>query len=237
MTSNHVALIVGAGSGLSASLARRFAAEGMNIALAARSIDKLTGLTDNVGGKAYQCDAADPDQVAGLFSSVTEDLGAPELVGYNASRRVRGPITEIDPSEVKTALMTTVYGGFLVGQQAAKLMVPAGSGTILFTGASAGVKGFANSATFAMGKFGLRGLAQSMARELHPQNIHVAHVVIDGGILNPETGRGPVRAADQSGDDIWLLPDEIAETYFHLHQQHRSAWAWEIELRPWVEKF
>ncbi len=237
MGSSRVALIVGAGSGLSASLARRFSADGMKIALAARDIPKLDDLTALVDGRAYACDASDPGQVAKLFADVADQLGAPELVVYNASRRVRGAITDIDPAEVKTALMTTVYGGFLVGQQAARLMIPAGGGTILFTGASAGVKGFANSATFAMGKFGLRGLAQSMARELQPQNIHVAHVVIDGGILNPETGRGPVRAENEAAEDIWLIPDKISETYHHLHHQHRSAWAWEIELRPWVEKF
>lgn len=237
MNTDRVALIVGAGSGLSASLARRFAADGMKIALAARDEAKLADLISQVGGRAYQCDAAEPDQVSRLFDTVADDLGAPELVVYNASRRVRGPITDIDPIAVREALMTTVYGGFLVGQEAAKSMLKEGRGTILFTGASAGIKGFANSATFAMGKFGLRGLAQSMARELHPQNIHVAHVVIDGGILNPETGKGPGRGGDLQGDDIWLLPDEIAETYHHLHGQHRSAWAWEIELRPWVEKF
>ncbi|MFP6760473.1 MAG: SDR family NAD(P)-dependent oxidoreductase, partial [Rhodospirillales bacterium] len=162
------------------------------------------------------------------------DLGDPEVVVFNASKRVRGEITEIDVDEVRDAILTTCYGGFLVGQEAAKIMLKAGSGTIMFTGASAGVKGFPKSATFAMGKFGLRGLAQSMARELHPQNIHVVHVVVDGGIRSAEKNRIETQEDDP---DKWLDPDEIASTYWHLHTQHRSSWSWEIEVRPWVEKF
>lgn len=231
MADGEVALIVGVGSGLSASLARRFSREGMQIALAARNTDKLGGLVAEVGGRAWTCDAADADAVEALFRDVEGTLGAPNLVVFNASQRLRGAITEIDPETVRDAILVTAYGGFLVGQAAAKRMVPAGGGTILFTGASAGVKGFARSATFAMGKFGLRGLAQSMARELHPENVHVAHVVIDGGIANPE------RERPDRGSDGFLEPDAIAETYWHLHRQHRSAWAWEIELRPWVENF
>ena len=156
------------------------------------------------------------------------------MVVFNASARVRGPLVELDPEEVGKAIMTTAFGGFLVAQQAARRMLDAGKGTILLTGASAGVKGFPQSATFAMGKFGLRGLAQSMARELHPKNIHVGHVVVDGGIANPDRGR--TQGGDR-GEDAWLEPDAIAETYLHLHRQHRSSWSWEIEVRPWVEKF
>jgi NAD(P)-dependent dehydrogenase (short-subunit alcohol dehydrogenase family) len=234
MSDEQIAVIVGAGAGLSASLARKFAGAGMKIALAARDTGKLADLIAEVDAAAYTCDTSDPASVQALFSSVAKDLGTPEVVIFNASRRVRGEIAEIDPEEVREAILTTCYGGFLVGQEAAKLMLPAGKGTIMFTGASAGVKGFPKSATFAMGKFGLRGLAQSMARELHPQNIHIVHVVVDGGIRSVERGRTEDAGR---GDDAWLLPDAIADTYYHLHTQHRSAWSWEIEVRPWVEGF
>jgi NAD(P)-dependent dehydrogenase (short-subunit alcohol dehydrogenase family) len=170
--------------------------------------------------------------VAALFEAVVADQGVPDLVVYNASARARGPIAELDAEQVKNALLVSCFGGFLVGQAAARLMLARGAGSIQFTGASASVKGYANSAPFAMGKFGLRGLAQSMARELAPKNIHVAHFVIDGGIRQ---GDDP-RAADR-GPDGMLLPDEIARTYLHVHRQHRSAWTWEVELRPWQETF
>ena len=234
MDEQEVALIVGAGSGLSASLARAFSDQGMKIALAARNTEKLTDIAVETDAKLFCCDATNFEQVNNLFSNVVTELGTPNVVIFNASARVRGAITEINPDDVKEALLTTSYGGFLVGQAAAKLMVPKNRGTIFFTGASAGVKGFPMSATFAMGKFGLRGLAQSMARELHPQNIHVVHVVVDGGIRSAEKNRIETQEDDQ---DKWLDPDEIASTYWHLHTQHRSSWSWEIEVRPWVEKF
>ena len=232
MADQQVVVIVGAGAGLSASLARKFSGAGMKVVLAARNTEKLAELAAEVDAVAYACDTADPTSVQGLFKSVGDELGVPEVVVFNASQRVRGEITEIDPEEVRQAVLTTCFGGFLVGQEAAKLMLAAGRGTIMFTGASAGVKGFPKSATFAMGKFGLRGLAQSMARELHPQNIHVVHVVVDGGIRSADRDR-----VDGRGDDGWLLPEAIADTYSHLHTQHRSAWSWEIEVRPWVESF
>ena len=232
MAKKKIGLIVGAGLGLSASLARKFSGEGMKIALAARNTKKLSNLVDELDAAVYRCDTSDPKSVQDLFSSIETDLGDPEVVVFNASKRVRGEITEIDVDEVRNAILTTCYGGFLVGQEASKIMLKAGRGTIMFTGASAGVKGFAKSATFAMGKFGLRGLAQSLARELHPQNIHVVHVVVDGGIRSEEKGDLSGRAKDS-----WLLPDAIADTYYHLHTQHRSAWTWEIEVRPWVENF
>ena len=233
MADQERALIVGAGEGLSASLARLFASEGMSVALAARNADKLAGLADETGAKAYACDASEPGDVAALFASVTSDIGEPDVVVYNASNRARGPITDLDPEAVRTAIMISCFAGFLVAQGAAKQMVARGSGSILLTGASASVKGYPNSSSFAMGKFGLRGLAQSLARELQPQNVHVAHFVIDGGIA--KRGNDP-RAADR-GEDGMLDPDRIAETYLQIHRQHRSAWTWEIELRPWVEKF
>jgi len=233
MADGERALIVGAGSGLSAALCRLFAGEGMAVALAARDPGKLAGLTAETGARAYGCDVARPDQVEGLFEAVAGDLGDPGIVVYNPSRRARGPLVELDPEAVRAALLVTCYGGFLVGQEAARRMLAAGRGTILFTGASASVKGYARSASFAMGKFGLRGLAQSMARELAPRNIHVGHVVIDGGIQTlPEDPR-----AGQGEADALLHPDAIARAYLDLHRQHRSAWTWEIELRPWVETF
>jgi NAD(P)-dependent dehydrogenase (short-subunit alcohol dehydrogenase family) len=233
MPQQEIAVIVGSGPGLSASLARLFNKEGMKVALAARSVGKLDPLVRETGARAYPCDAGKPADVEALFESASKDLGTPTVVVYNASARVRGPLPELNPEAVRQTILITCFGGFLVGQAAAKRMIAAGSGTILFTGASASVKGYANSAAFAMGKMGLTGLVQSMARELQPQNIHVAQVVIDGGICNP--GR-PERASSR-GPDGCLDPDAIAETYLQLHRQHRSAWASHVELRPWSEKF
>jgi NAD(P)-dependent dehydrogenase (short-subunit alcohol dehydrogenase family) len=234
MAEREIALIVGTGPGLSASLARLFTKQGMTVALAARDAKKLDGLVKEIDGRAFPCDASSPKDVENLFDSMTKAVGEPNLVVYNASGRVRGPITELDPEEVRTTIMVTCYGGFLVGQAAAKRMIKAGRGTILFTGASASIKGFANSAAFAMGKLGLTGLVQSMARELQPQNIHVAQVVIDGGIYEPT--RRPERLTSR-GPDGCLDPDAIAQTYLQLHRQHRSTWASHVELRPWSEKF
>jgi NAD(P)-dependent dehydrogenase (short-subunit alcohol dehydrogenase family) len=233
MAQEEIALIVGSGPGLSASLGRLFSKEGMKVALAARNTGKLADLVKEIDGRAYACDASSPKDVASLFESARKDMGDPTLVVYNASGRVRGPITELDPEAVRQTILVTCYGGFLIGQAAAKRMIQAGRGTILFTGASASVKGYANSAAFAMGKLGLTGLVQSMARELQPQNIHVAQVVIDGGICNPSR---PERATSR-GPDGCLDPDAIAHTYLYLHRQHRSAWASQVELRPWSEKF
>jgi len=232
MAKKENALIIGAGVGVSRSLAVLFANEGMQVAVAARNTDKLSDLVKETGARAYACDASQRDQVEALFDAVTQDLGDLDVVVYNPSARERGPFVEIDPEGVRNALMVTCYGGFLVGQRAAKEMLASGGGSILFTGASASVKGYPQSASFAMGKFGLRGLVQSMARELAPKNIHVAHFVIDGGIAS--TGG---RANDASGKDDWLEPDAIAQSYLHIHRQHRSAWTWEVELRPWVENF
>ena len=225
------ALIVGAGSGLSASLARAFAKEGMTIVLAARTPDDLQDLARETGAKAFACDASKRDQVQKLFADLEAGAGAPDAVVYNASYRTRGPFLELDPAEVEKSLAVSAFGGFLVAQEAARRMLPRKAGAILFTGASASVKGYAQSAPFAMGKFALRGLAQSLARELSPQGIHVAHVVIDGGI------RSPRRAEPPDKPDSLLDPDALAQTYLHLLRQPRSAWTSEIELRPWLEKF
>jgi NAD(P)-dependent dehydrogenase (short-subunit alcohol dehydrogenase family) len=195
--------------------------------LAARNPEKLNVLEAITGGEAKACDASSPEDVAALFDHVTTTHGVPELVIYNPSARVRGPVTDLEPESVRQAMMITAYGGFLVGQAAAKAMLPRGSGSILFTGASASVKGYANSSCFAMGKFALRGLAQSMARELAPQGIHVGHFIIDGGIGESDAPDNPNR----------LHPDHIAAQYMNMHHQPRSAWTWEQELRPFVENF
>ena len=230
-TTYKSALIVGAGEGLSASLARLFAREGMKVALAARQTDKLAALCKETGAKAFACDAAKPESVTKLFADVEAQLGAPDVVVFNASARARGPFVDLAPADVERAITVGAYGGFLVAQEAAKRMVPKGHGAILFTGASASVKGYAQSAPFAMAKFALRGLAQSMARELAPKGIHVGHFVIDGGI------RSAVRPVPTDKPDSMLDPDAIAASYLHLLKQPRNAWTWEIEVRPWVENF
>ena len=226
------ALIVGAGLGLSAALARQCRAAGMEVALAARDGEKARAVAQETGAALHICDASSIEDVAALFSELDATTGTPDLVVYNPSARLRGPITDLDPQATRAAIEVTCFGAFLVAQQAARRMLARGSGSILFTGASAGVKGFANSSVFAMGKFGLRGLAQSLARELHPQNIHIGHFVIDGGI---RATHRPDRQDD--GSDNMLDPEAIAEAYLQFHNQHRSAWAWEVELRPWVERF
>lgn len=227
------ALIVGAGSGLSASLARLLAADGLNVGLAARDVDKLASLAAETGAAIHACDASDPGQVEALFARMEPALGGPpDVVVYNASGRLCGPVVDLDPAAVAQSLMVSAYGGFLVAQAAARRMLPHRHGAILLTGASASAKGFAGSAPFAMGKFALRGLGQSLARELQPQGIHVAHVVIDGAIRNPARGGEPADAPDSHLD-----PDAIARTYRDLLRQDRSAWTTELELRPWVERF
>jgi NAD(P)-dependent dehydrogenase (short-subunit alcohol dehydrogenase family) len=225
------ALIVGAGEGLSASLARLFARQGIRVALAARKIEKLGALCSETGARAFACNATDPDDVERLFGLVEREIAAPDLVVYNASGRERGAFVDLVPADVANAIAVSAFGGFLVAQQAVRRMLPNHHGAILFTGASASVKGYSQSAPFAMGKFALRGLAQSMARELSPQGIHIAHFVIDGGI------RSAVRSEPADRPDSMLDPDAIALSYWNVLQQPRSAWSWELELRPWVEKF
>jgi len=226
----NVAVIAGAGQGLSASLARLLGKEGYRVVLAARNVDKLAVLVQETGAQAIETDVSDAASVARLFEAA-DKAGSLEIAVFNASGRTRGPITELDPEAVKHALLVGAYGGFLVGQQAARRLLARGSGSILFTGATASLKGFSGSAGFAMPKFGLRGLAQSIARELAPKNIHVAHFIIDGQIESPG------QAADPDRPDRRLSPDAIAETYLSVHRQHRSAWSFEVELRPWVETF
>jgi NAD(P)-dependent dehydrogenase (short-subunit alcohol dehydrogenase family) len=227
------ALIVGTGSGISAAFARTLHADGYRVALASRGADKLAALANETGALAIGADATKADSVAALFAEVDRAFGHIDVVLYNASYRTRGPFLDLDPKEVAKSIEVSAFGGFLVAQQAAKRMVPRGSGAILFTGASASVKGYAQSAPFAMGKFALRGLAQSLARELQGKGIHVAHFVIDGGVANAERGR----PADPASPDSLLDPDAIAQTYMAVLKQPRSAWSLEVEVRPWVEKF
>jgi short-subunit dehydrogenase len=222
---NEKVLIVGAGTGLSASIARLCSSEGMEVALAARNIDKLVSLKKEINAKTFKCDASDINEVSSLFRELDQSFGIPNLVIYNPSSRIRGAIGDLDPKETQEALNITCFGGFLVAQEASKRMLKNKKGSIFFTGASASIKGFANSSVFAMGKFGLRGLAQSLARELHPQNIHIGHFIIDGGIGKSSTGYKLIN------------PDSIANTYLEVHKQDSSAWTWEVELRTNKETF
>lgn len=227
----RTALIVGAGAGISASVARLFHGSGLKVALAARDADKLARLAAEIDGVAFAADAADPASVEHLFDGAEARLGPIDVVVYNAGARMRGRLEELDPAAVERALAVSAFGGFLVVQQAARRMVPRGTGAILLTGATASVKGFPLSAPFAMGKFALRGLAQSAARELAPKGIHVAHFVIDGGV------RSATRPDPADRPDSTLDPDAIAQSYLDVLRQPRSAWSWELELRPWTETF
>ena len=228
----ETALIVGAGPGLSSSLTYLLLKNKFKVAIAARNVVKLATLAETSNVDVFACDASNINQVQTLFKKLDKTLGTPDLVIYNPSARVRGGIVEVDPEDTQKAINITCFGAFLVAQEAAKRMVKRGSGSIFFTGASASVKGYANSSVFAMGKFGLRGLAQALARELHPQNIHIGHFIIDGGI---KADHRPER--NDPGNDSMLDPEAIAETYLQFHRQHRSSWSWEIELRPWLETF
>ncbi len=229
-----IAVIIGAGEGLSAALARKLHGRGHKLLLAARNTDKLSELQKETDATAIACDASNAEDMENVFSEADKLGEQLDVAIYNPSARVRGGITELDVEQAKSAILITGYGAFLMAQQAAKRMIPQGKGAILFTGASAGVKGYPNSSPFAMGKFALRGLAQSLARELHPQGIHIGHFVIDGGIRNENR----LERIDPNGNpDSMLDPDAIADSYMHFLDQPRSSWAWEIELRPWVEKF
>jgi NAD(P)-dependent dehydrogenase (short-subunit alcohol dehydrogenase family) len=227
----RTALIVGTGPGISASLARSLAGFGVKVGLAARNVQKLDALVKDTGAQAFAADASDPESVATLFDQVSGRIGEPEIVVYNAGARAHGPLAELDPAAVQKAIAVTAFGGFLVTQQAARRMVPRGHGAILLTGATASIKGFAHSASFAMGKFALRGLAQSAARELGPKGIHVAHFIIDGEV------RAAHRPDPADKPDSTLDPDAIAQSYVNVLRQPRSAWSHEVDIRPWIERF
>lgn len=228
----RTALIIGAGVGISASLARAFSREGLKVGLVARDPGKLEKLAGETGATVFPADASQPAAVAQLFADFNTRLGEPDVVVYNASARLQGSVTELDPALVRDALAVSAFGGFLVVQQAAQRMIPRGHGAILLTGASASIKGFARSSAFAMGKFALRGLAQSAARELGPKGIHVAHFIIDGGV---RSARRPDPTTEHP--DSMLNPDSIAQTYLDVLRQPRDAWSFEVDLRPWVETF
>lgn len=247
---NKIALIIGGGPGISASCARLFTSEGLQVAVAARKPDKpaLTALEASHGIRRYACDAANPEDVARLFQSVTADLGAPRLVVHNIDGRMqdifRRKITEAAPELVQQVLMNSSFSAFLVGQQAAASMLNNDPdengvrGTLIFTNASAALKGYPRSGAFAMASHAKAGLAQSMARELGPEGIHVAHVPIDAAIgWTQEDGTRAHRLAGTTVDDNMADPDRIADVYLALHRQHRSTWAFEVVLRPWVENW
>ncbi len=227
----QAAVIFGVGPGLGSALARRFAGEGFRVYAAARSASRLEKLAQAGGIVPVDCDATVPAQVAGLFERIGREAGAPAVAIFNAGAFQRGTVTELDPADFERCWRTTCLGAFLVGQAAALAMRKAGRGTILFTGATASLRGRAGFAALAAPKAAVRALAQSMARELGPDNIHVAHVIIDGGI------RSERYAALTAGPDALLEPDAIAQSYVMLHRQHRSAWTQELDLRPWVERF
>ena len=228
-----VAIVVGVGPGLGAALARRFAQGGLAVAIAARDRDKLAPLAREIGGRAYACDAADAPSVERLFDQAEREMGAPAVAIYNAGAYAPGAVLDIEAAEFERCWRALCLGGFLVAQRAARSMAQAGRGTILFTGATASLRGGANFANLAVGKFGLRAVAQSMARELGPKGVHVAHVIIDGQIRSERYAH----LEKQRPPDGLLDPAAIAESYWHLHQQPRSAWTLELDLRPWVEKF
>ncbi len=231
-TEVQTAIIVGAGKGLSAALARRLAREGFRIALVARDVDKLAPLVAETGARAYAADAQNPVAIEGVFAEVDKAFGPPDLVVFNAAMRYRGPVEVLDPADVMDAYAVGAFAGFLTAQAAARRMLARGKGSLFFTGATASVKAMPHSVPFAMAKFALRALAQGLARELGPRGIHVAHFILDGGIASSWATAGEPGPADK-----WLDPDAIAETYLSIHRQHRSAWTSELELRPWVEKF
>ena len=227
------ALIVGTGSGISAAFARALHRDGWKLVLASRKPDQFADLAREVGAHSIAVDASDAAQVAAMFAEIDRVAGPLDLALYNASFRTRGAFVDLVPEDVQQALTVSAFGAFLVAQEAAKRMVARGTGAIFFTGASASVKGYPQSAPFAMAKFALRGLAQSMARELQPKGIHVAHFIIDGGVKNATRGRPEPSNAPES----LLDPQAIADTYMHTLKQPRSAWSLEVELRPWVEQF
>ena len=246
----EVALIVGGGPGVSASCARLFAQQGMRVAVAARNPGKpaLTKLVEEHQVSVYECDAAEPDSVASLFATVSRELGSPRLVVHNIDGRTqhifRKEITEADPNLVLDTIRNSAFSAFLVGQQAAASMLAndpddrGHRGTIIFTNASAALKGYPKSGAFAIASHGKSGLAQSMARELMPQGIHVAHAPIDAAIgWTQDDGTRAHRLAGTTTDDNMADPDEIAKTYLHLHQQPRSTWVFEVVIRPWQENW
>jgi NAD(P)-dependent dehydrogenase (short-subunit alcohol dehydrogenase family) len=223
--SKPVALIVGAGPGISLAFAEALVKSGYAVGMASRNLEKLRPLAESVSAIPFAVDASSADSIVRLFSAVDRALGIPEVVLFNPSARVRGELLSLEMTAATLAIETTAIGALVTAQEAARRMLPRGRGALLFTGATAGIKGFAGSSVFAMSKFALRGLAQSLARELGPQGIHVVHCVIDG------------RVVQGSDDPDTFTPRAIAQSYMTAIAQPRGAWSWEIELRSSVEPF
>lgn len=221
----QIALIVGAGPGISAAFAEALVTEGYRVALASRSLDKLRPLAESLGAIPFQVDAASAPSLVRLFLDVERELGVPDVVLFNPSARIRGDLLSLNVDAAATAIQTTAIGALVTAQEAARRMLPKGHGSIFFTGATAGVKGFARSSVFAMGKFAVRGLAQSLARELGPAGIHVVHFVIDGAVVQGSRDPGA------------FSPQAIAQSYMAALSQPPGAWSWEIELRSHTEPF
>jgi NAD(P)-dependent dehydrogenase (short-subunit alcohol dehydrogenase family) len=234
---SKVLLVAGAGAGLGKSVAERFAREGYAVALAARGIEKLDSLAREVGGIAFPADLSEEKQVIALFEAVESRLGAIEAVAFVAATRVQGPIADLTMEDFERVWRQSCLSGFLVAREAARRMLPRKRGSVIFTGASGSMRGRAGFAAFAAAKGGLRFMAQSMARELGPQGIHIATVLIDGAIDSEHMWRDYRERMQELGPDGAIYPDAIAETYWQIHNQHRSAWTHEVDLRPWKEAF
>jgi NAD(P)-dependent dehydrogenase (short-subunit alcohol dehydrogenase family) len=228
MPTSETAVIVGVGPGLGAALARCFAGAGMQVAAVARNAERIAALLAGTGARSYACDATDEAQVEALFDRIVEEHGAPALVVHNPSHFVMKPFVELTQEDMVDAWRIACFGGFLVGRAAGRAMLKAGRGTVLFTGSTPSIKAGAEFAAFAAAKFGVRALAQSLARELGPKGLHVAHVVVDGPIDSPDNAG--LKAPK-------LKPAEIAEAFLALHRQPRSAWTQELDLRPAGAKF
>lgn len=232
---DEVAVVMGVGPGLGAALVRRFSNEGMRVVAAARSASKRQELQQGTGGDRVtlqDCDVADPAQVAEAFATA-DKLGELALVVFNAGAFQRGSVLETEPADFERCWRVGCYGGLVVAQAAARRLTARGRGSILFTGATASLRGGRGFSTLASPKFALRGLVQSLSRELGPEGVHVAHVILDGQINLP----GREEQTRERGPDALLDPDAIAANYWHLHCQHPSTWTQELDLRPWVEPF
>jgi NAD(P)-dependent dehydrogenase (short-subunit alcohol dehydrogenase family) len=240
--SQPVALIIGAGPGISGAFGSALVAAGYRVALAARTLERLRPLAAGIGATAFAADAASPASIVQLFREVDAALGSPDVVLFNPSARVRGELLGIDIGLASAAIQSTAVGALVTAQEAARRMLPRGKGSLFFTGATASIKGFARSSVFAMGKFAVRGLAQSLARELAPAGIHVVHFVIDGGVLKdagvPKDAGAPKDGGIEEGERLeGFSPEAIAQSYMAALAQPRGAWSWELELRSFKEPF
>lgn len=242
MNDKKIALVIGAGDSLGGAIARRFAQDGFEVCLGRRNGDKLAPLVEQItaeGGVAHPCaiDARKEEQVIELFDEIERNIGPLEVVVFNPGANIRFSILEMTSRKYYKVWEMACFAGFLTGREAARRMVPRGRGTILFSGATASVRGGSGFSAFAGAKMALRGLAQSMARELGPQGIHVAHVIIDGAIDTPWIREMFPDMVASKPEDGLLAPDDIAETYFQIYKQPRTAWTFETDLRPYCEEW